>query len=98
MDTKLVWCIAHEELTHMECGELCGHIHYVPVYDDNGEAMGVDTDFCDYPLGFAFVAPPEVEPDWIDHVVEPGEEILAEQKSYYFDPELPEEAVYLLRK
>jgi hypothetical protein len=93
MDTNLVFCIEHQDMTHMECGELCGHIHYVPVYDDNGIIEGVDVEFCDYPLGFAFVPPPADEPDWIEHVVEPGEEALEPEKEPYFDLSLPEEYI-----
>lgn len=62
----LVYCIECEEMTHMECGLLCGHEVHVPVYGEEAEIIGVDVDFCEYPAGFAFVSPPAVEPDWID--------------------------------
>lgn len=96
MDTKLVFCIDCQEVANMECEPLCGHILYIPVRDESGFVMGADVDFCDMIGGFAYCPPPVVDPNWIDYVVEPGEEVLIEEKSFYFDPELPEEAIYLL--
>lgn len=76
MDTNLVYCIEHEEMTRMECGELCGHIHCVPVYDDGGVAIGVDVEFCTYDLGYAFIAPPELLDGWQYEVDPPGDDEL----------------------
>jgi hypothetical protein len=85
-----VYCIEHEEMTHMECEELCGHIHFVPVYDDGGVPIGVDVEFCTYDLGFAFVAPPPDLPEgWQDELQEPGEEVL-EPKLEVLLPEMVE--------
>lgn len=103
---NLVFCIECQEMTHMECDPLCGHLKYTHVRDERDEPMGVDVDFCDYPLGYAFVAPPEIDPDWPNHVQEPWDEetliidvqaIPFIEELAYFDPELPEEAVYLLK-
>lgn len=90
----LVWCIEHEEMTHMECGELCGHIHFVPVYDDGGVPIGADVEFCTYDLGFAFVAPPDEEIGWIESVVEQG----SNELEVDLDAFVPHEAFELMRE
>lgn len=74
----------------MECGELCGHIHYVPMYDDGGAIIGVNIEFCTYDLGFAFVAPPpDLPEEWQDTLQEPGEEVV-EPEIEVLIPELVE--------
>lgn len=75
MDTKLVFCIECGEMVHLEEGIVFGHLKYIPVFDFD-EPMGNDVDLCEFPSGFAFVAPPDIQPDWIDHVVETREEVL----------------------
>lgn len=102
MDAKLVFCIDCQEVVEMESGPLSGHILYVPVRDDNGYVMGVDVDFCDMIGGYTFSPPPAVDPNWVEHVVEIGDEFVVDDQidiykgSYYFDPELPEEVAYIL--
>lgn len=75
MDTKLVFCIECGEMVHLEEGLVFGHVKYIPSYVfDFSEPIGVDIDLCEFPSGFAFVAPPADEPDWIDHVTPPGDD------------------------
>ena len=69
---KELYCIACEEMVHLEEGLVFGHLIYIPTYYECGCVEGVDTDLCEFPTGYTFVAPPPVEPDWIDSVVEQG--------------------------
>lgn len=80
---ELRYCIYHEEMVETECEPICGHTETVPFYDDNGHPNWflAEIDFCEFPLGYAFVERPEVEPlyDWMEfHKDEPYREDLLE--------------------
>lgn len=66
-----VYCIHCEEMVHLEEGLVFGHLVIIPIFDDLGRTIGVDPDLCEFPAGYTFVAPPPVDPNWIDSVVEP---------------------------
>lgn len=73
---ELRYCIFHEETVETECEPICGHIY---IYRLRWETDEVD--FCEFPLGYAFVERPEVEPlyDWLEfHKDEPFREDLLE--------------------
>lgn len=55
---ELRYCIFHEEMVETECEPICGHIEPYVAYYGEGE-VGMEIDFCEFPLGYAFVPMPE---------------------------------------
>lgn len=76
---EIVFCISCGEMVSMECYDPfgCAHAVFIPIFSDNGQIVGVDSDLCEFPAGIA-TCPPQEEPDWIEHVVKP-------EASYDFD-------------
>lgn len=76
----LVWCVECEKMVEMEVVrlknvEFCGHVVEFNVLTDGGEVAGAELDFCEFPLGFTFVAPPDVQGEEDFLVSENAEEV-----------------------
>jgi hypothetical protein len=83
MDAKLIYCIECEKMTHMEIGLLVGHENHIVIYDEEAIVVGVDIDFCSYPSGYAFVAPPPALSDgWESELTEPGVDELEDETDF----------------
>lgn len=76
----LVWCVECEKMVEMEIVrmdevEFCGHVVELNVLTDGGEVAGAELDFCEFPIGFTFVAPPDVQGEEDFLVFESAEEV-----------------------
>lgn len=69
--TQDLYCIRHEQMVVPEGENFDGHEFIFRDTDDLPELQ-----FCEFPDGFASCPPPEMEEDWIEHVVEPIEDSL----------------------
>lgn len=83
-----LYCIKHEKMFHTEQG-VCGlgHVDIVPVSGGVGgwTRTTFDLNFCRFPLGYAFCAPPEVG-GWLERVGEPSVEDLQYELDLEFEP------------
>lgn len=68
--TQDLYCIKHEEMVIPEGACCIGHEY---IANGHGDIPGLQfREFCDFPDGYATMPPPDMEEDWIEHVVEPA--------------------------
>jgi xylose isomerase len=70
------FCIKHEHSTLVQ-NSPTGDIHEVLFFNEFGQ---LDIDWCEYELGWA-TCPPEIDPDWELHLVEPSQEEIDEMEN-----------------
>lgn len=93
MNANLVYCIECGEVVELLNDPIFGLLHDAarPVYNEIGQPIGTDQEDCLFPSGIAYCPPPELEPDWENHVVEPGKFLPDQYSQYDLELELKQE-------